>query len=94
MLKEVSAGDISWVAGIYLENEPRYWDTQSTQGTPQWNGEQWADFNPAVVTEAARDGVSLDPADGMSESELRWLQRNVARYNERTAAVVDRSRRR
>jgi hypothetical protein len=91
LLKEVSAGDISWVAGIYLENEPRYWDTQSTQGTPQWNGEQWADFNPAVVTEAARDGVSLDPADGMSESELRWLQRNVARYNERTAAVVDRA---
>jgi hypothetical protein len=90
-LKEVSAGDTSWVAGLFLENEPRYWDTQSTQGTPQWAGEQWADFNPMTVADAAKEGVTLDPADGMSQAELVWLQRNVGRYFQQTADAANRA---
>jgi len=90
VLREESRGDASWIAGVFLENEPRYWDTQSTQGTPQWAGEQWADFNPLTVADATRDGVTLDPADGMSPAELEWLDRNVGRYFQRT---VDAARR-
>lgn len=84
LLQKVSKGDTSWIAGIFLENEPRYWDTQSTQGTPQWHGERWADFNPYTVAAASRDGVALNPADGLSLEELTWLQRNAGRYFQET----------
>ncbi|TSA29032.1 MAG: hypothetical protein D4R65_15900 [Verrucomicrobiaceae bacterium] len=84
LIKKVSKGDTSWIAGIFLENEPRYWDTQSTQGTPQWCGERWADFNPYTVAAASRDGVTLNPADGLSSEELAWLQRNAGRYFQET----------
>ncbi len=84
LLNEVSPGDPSWIAGIFLENEPRYWDSQSTKGTPQWRGERWADFNPCVVAAAARDGVTLNPADGMSLEELTWLQKNAGHYFQET----------
>jgi len=84
LLAEISQGDTAWIAGIFLENEPRYWDTQSTQGTPQWCGERWADFNPCVIAAAARDGVTLDPADGLSLEELTWLQKNAGRYFQET----------
>lgn len=87
LLKKVSKGDTSWIAGVFLENEPRYWDTQSTQGTPQWKGERWADFNPLVIAAAAGEGVVLDPTDGMSPTELNWLQRNVGRYFQETVDV-------
>jgi hypothetical protein len=87
LLNEVSQGDTSWIAGIFLENEPRYWDTQSTQGTPQWQGERWADFNPCVIAAAAGAGVTLDPSDGLSLEELAWLQRNAGRYFQETVST-------
>jgi len=89
LLREVSSGDVSWIAGVFLENEPRYWDTQCTQGTPQWCGEQWADFNPMAVERAAQEGVTLDPTDGMSLPELEWLDMNVGRYFQRTVDVAN-----
>ncbi|OQB92206.1 MAG: hypothetical protein BWX84_01066 [Verrucomicrobia bacterium ADurb.Bin118] len=88
MLRELTQEDATWIAGIFLENEPRYWDTQSTRDTPQWAGERWADFNPLVVAAAQRDGVTLDPVDGLSEAELLWLQRNVGRYFQNTVDAL------
>jgi len=90
LLKEVSGGDTSWIAGIFLENEPRYWDTQATQGTKYHCGERWADFNPCVVAAAARDGVTLNPADGLSLEELVWLQKNAGRYFQDTVDMLRR----
>lgn len=83
-LDRLTQGDTAWIAGIFLENEPRYWDTQSTRDTPQWAGERWADFNPFVIAAAQRDGITLDPADGLSAAELVWLQRNAGRYFQKT----------
>lgn len=73
--------------GIFLENEPRYWDTDCEAYNPK-AGRQgktlWADFNPVTVEAAKRDGVVLDPSDGLADDELSWLHRNVGRYNQET----------
>lgn len=69
-LDGLTRGDTAWTAGIFLENEPRYWDTQSTRDTPQWAGERWADFNPLVIEAAQLDGITLDPAEDLSAAEL------------------------
>ena len=54
------------LAGVYLENEPRYWDTACEAGNPkrQWKT-CWADFNPFVISDAKKDGVNIDPSDGL-----------------------------
>jgi hypothetical protein len=36
----------------------------------------YADFNPSTVAAARADGVELDPTDGLSEAEKRWLYKN------------------
>lgn len=83
LLKDVSEGDTSWISGIYLENEPRYWDSDCEAGNPGSNRKVlWADFNPMVSKDARLDGVDLDPSDGLSYEELSWLHRNVGRYNQ------------
>lgn len=91
LLIEISGGDTSWIAGIFLENEARYWDTQATEGTKFHGDERWADFNPCVIAAAAGDGVNLDPADGLSVEELSWLHRNVGRYFQETVDTFRRS---
>lgn len=71
--------------GIYLENEPRYWDSFMEAGNPKSRRKTvWADFNPVVVADALRDGLVLDPSDGLDNRERLWLHRNVARYNQMT----------
>lgn len=76
--------------GIYLENEPRYWDTICEAGNNkrQWKT-CWTDFNPCVIADAKRDGVEIDPSNGLDPEERLWLHRNVARYNQ---AVVNQAR--
>ena len=73
---------------LVTDDEPIYW-TRSTdwldQGYSQVNGgvrrsDLMLDFNPAVVRAAARDGVKLDPADGLGSQERQWLHDNNARY--------------
>lgn len=85
LLREVCGGDCSWIDSLYLDNEPRYWDTECEAGNPK-AGRQgrtvWADFNPLVIEAARRDGVDLNPNDGLSNEELAWLHRNVGRYNQ------------
>ncbi len=84
-LKQISPNDTSWVASIFLENEPRYWDTQMEAGNPK-AGRQgkplWGDFNPLLIEAARKDGVDINPVDGMSDVELCWLHQNVGRYDQ------------
>jgi len=83
LLKEVGKESTAWVKGIYVDNEPRYWDTQCEAGNPKSSrGELWADFNPLTVADAKKDGVDLDPVGGLSDQELAWLHRNVGVYNQ------------
>lgn len=80
-----------WLHGLYLENEPRYWDTDCEAGNPKAGGQGktlWADLNPVAVADARQDGVDLDPTDGLSHDELSWLHRNVGRYNQDIVSAV------
>ncbi len=90
MLKTLNGGDLSWIEAFYLENEPRYWDTLCDDGNPKRElGELWADFNPLAVDAAKKDGVDLNPADGLSTEELTWLFRNVGVYNQECVDAVN-----
>ena len=92
-LKAVSGGSAAWIKAIYLENEPRYWDSDCEAGNPNSKRKVlWADFNPLVVENAKKDGVELNPADGLSNDELAWLHRNVGRYNQDTVDAVNKTR--
>ncbi|MBM3496013.1 MAG: hypothetical protein FJX72_17070, partial [Armatimonadetes bacterium] len=73
---------------IVTDDEPIYW-TRITdwmeQGYGSVNGgvrrtDLILDVNPSVVRDAAREGVTLDPTDGLSDRERQWLHRNNARY--------------
>jgi hypothetical protein len=41
-----------------------------------------ADFNPFTAADAFRDGVTLDPRDGLSKVEKLWLHGNLARWQQ------------
>lgn len=70
---------------IGMENEPRYWDLNCPDGKyPVERKNLWADFNPVTVAAAAKDGVTLDPSDGLDFRERLWLHENVARYQQET----------
>ncbi len=68
-----------------MENEPRYWDYHCPSSKyPVKRESLWADFNPCVVADAAKDGVTLDPKDGLDYKERLWLHNNVAAYQQET----------
>ena len=65
---------------LYTENEPYYWPIN-------WNKFDFdnypngvGDFSEWVVADAAADGITLDPTDGLSEKEALWLYRNLNTY--------------
>ena len=93
ILKDISGGDTKWLDSIFIENEPRYWDTlcEATNSKRSGVGTLWADFNPLAVEAAKRDGVDLDPADGLSDKELLWLHQNVGKYNQECVDAVGKS---
>jgi len=70
------------VSGLVMDSEPAYWAVGMPGATPN----QSADFNPAMTADAARDGVALDPADGLSLRERVWLLERMTRYN---ASIAD-----
>lgn len=39
-----------------------------------------ADYNPAAIAAAGRDGVRLDPTDGTSREEAFWIYNSYAKY--------------
>ena len=62
---------------LYTENEPYYWPLNWSVSD---NDGEYGDFNPATVADAAADGVTLNPDDGMSDAELGWLFKNLHTY--------------
>ncbi|MDG0810249.1 hypothetical protein [Cohnella rhizosphaerae] len=61
---------------VFTENEPLYWPFFAFNASPEAGG----DFGPEVIADAARDGVTLDPEDGLSPREKEWMVRNLTSY--------------
>lgn len=89
VVNEVQAGPSGdLLRAIVTDDEPMYWPRITDWldgGYPSVNGgvrrsDLVLDVNPCVVEDAARDGVLLDPKDGLSQAERLWLHENNARY--------------
>lgn len=75
---------------LYTENEPYYWPINWTQYDFDKNPNGVGDFSTWVVQDAAADGITLDPTDGLSEEEAYWLYRNLNTYiSEVGSAIAD-----
>lgn len=75
---------------LYTENEPYYWPINWTQYDFDKNPNGVGDFSTWVVQDAAADGITLDPTDGLSEEEALWLYRNLNTYiSEVGSAIAD-----
>lgn len=65
---------------LYTENEPYYWPIYwkyyDFDNTPNGVG----DFSAWVIADAAADGITLDPTDGLSQEEAFWMYRNLHTY--------------
>lgn len=67
--------------GYVTENEPAYWAWEAADYKyTVKRRDLWADFNPHTVAAAAKDGVTLNPADGLGHKERMWLLDNLTRY--------------
>ena len=74
------------VFSIVLDNEPTYW----AAGNPGAAPDQLADFNPAMVETARKQGLTLDPRDGLSPEEVAFLRRSLLDYNREMNAGIRR----
>lgn len=73
------------ILAINLDNEPVYW----ASGNAGLGMELLqADFNRHTIAAAKRDGVAVDPVDGLSVEERRWLWRNLLNYNQLIADTL------
>ena len=73
------------------ENEPMYWAGEfPDEDYPVKREDLMADFNPHTVAAAARDGVTLDPTDGLDMRERQWLCSNLNKYVAETATWIGR----
>ena len=86
VVDSANMGFADYLLGIAMENEPRYWDYQCPDAGyyPVLRQNLGGDYNPLVVADAARDGIVLDPADGLTYAERLWLHSNVANYMQQT----------
>ncbi len=79
-------GEAGRVLDFSTTLESTYWSKRGGKGvadqayTDYNNGVErrdlYADYNPSTVAAAKADGVDLDPTDGLSEAEKRWMYRN------------------
>ena len=74
------------VFSIVLDNEPTYW----AAGNPGTAPDQLADFNPAMVEAARKQGITLDPRDGLDPAEVAFLRRSLLDYNREMNAGIRR----
>lgn len=65
---------------LYTENEPYYWPINWSKHEFFDNPNGVGDFSKWVIEDAAADGVTLDPSDGLSDEEAFWLYRNLNTY--------------
>ncbi|MHB1457869.1 MAG: hypothetical protein ACYC0V_13245 [Armatimonadota bacterium] len=85
--------------GIIGDDEPVYWtrivDVYDTGYGRVNNGaarnDLMLDFNWSVIQDAARDGIVLDPADGLDPKEKQWLHLNPAHYNKQMIGTIRRN---
>lgn len=61
---------------IFTENEPLYWPYSAFNASPDAR----ADFGVDIIEDAAADGVTLNPEDGISDEERMWMYKNLNRY--------------
>ncbi len=90
LLRMEQAGMGGNLLGMIGEDEPCYWTKivdvfedgygRVNSGVPRLD--MLMDFNWSVIQDAARDGVNLDPADGLDEREKMWLHLNPTRFNQ------------
>lgn len=82
--------------GIIGDDEPVYWtrivDVYETGYGRVNNGvartDLLLDFNWSVIQDAARDGITLDPIDGLDRKEKQWLHLNPAYYNRQMIGTI------
>ena len=82
--------------GIVGEDEPVYWtkivdvfeDGYGRVNNGVARTDMLMDFNWGVIQDAEKDGVKLDPADGLDMKEKWWLHRNLAHFNEMLANAI------
>lgn len=60
---------------LYTENEPMYWQLYTFAGAKNSN----ADFNSYATEAAKKDGIDLNPEDGLTKEEYEWLFKNINR---------------
>ncbi len=65
---------------LYTENEPYYWPINWIQYDFDNSPNGVGDFSAWVIRDAAADGITLDPTDGLSKEEALWLYRNLNTY--------------
>lgn len=75
---ELSTGEetVYWAKGV---EDRKYAEVNG--GRPRAN--LMADFNPFVAADALRDGIDLDPRNGLDNNERWWLHQNLARQQQR-----------
>ncbi|GEM_PF-1494940 len=89
LLKMEQAGMGGNLIGMIGEDEPVYWTKivdvfedgygRVNNGVPRID--MLVDFNWGVICDAAKDGVTLDPSDGLDDREKMWLHLNPAKFN-------------
>ena len=84
------------LAGFIGEDEPVYWtkivdvlgDGYGRVNNGVAREDLLIDFNWSVIQDAARDGVKLDPSDGLDTKEKWWLHLNPAHFNRTLARTI------
>ena len=73
---------------LYTENEPFYWPIHWTQYDFNNYADGVGDFSQWIIEDAAKDGITLDPTDGLSEEEAMWMYRNLHTYISEVGAAM------
>lgn len=79
------------IKSIVVDNEPTYWCFGNPGGSPfsEWDTpDAVADFNPAMVAAAKEQHVTLDPRDGLSRAEKRFLRDRLTAYDAQMHAAL------
>ena len=72
------------IHSLVMDNEVTYWGA----GNPGTPSTLEADFNPAIVAAAKKEGIDLDPRNGLDDAEIAFLRRSLRHYNREMAAAL------
>jgi len=76
---------------LVLDNEPTYWARGNPGGSPfsEWDTyDAIADFNPAMRQLAKERGINLDPRNGLTEPQKKFLRDVLTEYYHVTHAAI------